>query len=86
MFTSHSTTTLLITMRGYVLKYPVEDPAFMRQQPSSSYQDLRDHHSAYQVAALNELYNKDENPLLEDRTELADWLRMSVPVLLSLYR
>lgn len=64
-----------------------------RLQPSSSYQDLKDkpkkprhRHSAYQLAALNELYDKDEHPPLEDRTELAERLGMSVPVLLSLCR
>lgn len=36
----------------------------------------RHRHSAFQLAALNELYDKNEHPPLEDRTALAERLGM----------
>ena len=36
----------------------------------------RHRHSAYQLAALNELYDKNEHPPLEERTALAERLSM----------
>lgn len=64
----------------------LKEPHRLHQQPSSSaYHDSKDkpkkprhRHSAYQLAALNELYDKDEHPPLEERTSLAERLGMSV--------
>lgn len=58
----------------------------LHQQPASSlYHDPKDkpkkprhRHSAFQLAALNELYEKDEHPPLEERTSLAERLGMEV--------
>ncbi len=60
-------------------------PLPKQQQPrsSSSSQAAKDkpkkprhRHSAFQLAALNELYDKDEHPPLEERTSLAERLGM----------
>ena len=64
----------------------LKDHHRLHQQPSSSaYHDPKDkpkkprhRHSAFQLAALNELYEKDEHPPLEERTSLAERLGMSV--------
>lgn len=60
----------------------LKDPQRL-QQPSSSYHDTKDkpkkprhRHSAFQLAALNELYDRDEHPPLEERTSLAERLGM----------
>ncbi|THG95912.1 hypothetical protein EW026_g5815 [Hermanssonia centrifuga] len=62
-------------------------PLPKQQQPrsSSSSQAAKDkpkkprhRHSAFQLAALNELYDKDEHPPLEERTSLAERLGMEV--------
>lgn len=39
----------------------------------------RHRHSAFQLAALNELYDKNEHPPLDERTALAERLGMYVP-------
>ncbi|EKM61445.1 uncharacterized protein PHACADRAFT_248056 [Phanerochaete carnosa HHB-10118-sp] len=69
---------------------PTSTPAALKEsqrlpQPSSSYHDSKDkpkkprhRHSAYQLAALNELYERDEHPALEERTSLAEQLGMEV--------
>ena len=58
----------------------LKDP---QRLPSSSYHDTKDkpkkprhRHSAHQLAALNDLYDKDEHPPLEERTSLAQRLGM----------
>lgn len=39
----------------------------------------RHRHSAFQLAALNELYEKNEHPPLDERTALAERLGMYAP-------
>lgn len=67
---------------------PAPEPAhpkdhFHPRSASSSSQDPKDkpkkprhRHSAFQLAALNELYDRDEHPPLEERTSLAERLGM----------
>ena len=76
---------------------PTSTPAALREaqrlpQPSPSYHDSKDkpkkprhRHSAFQLAALNELYDRDEHPPLEERTSLAERLGMSVILPLICY-
>lgn len=83
---------------GPWLQSPTSTPPALKEtqrlpQPSPSYHDPKDkpkkprhRHSAFQLAALNELYDRDEHPPLEERTSLAERLGMSVcSVLLSRY-
>ena len=44
----------------------------------------RHRHSAFQLAALNQLYDKNEHPSLEERTALAERLGMCVSALFAL--
>ena len=55
------------------LDIPSKDPkADLPKKP-------RHRHAPYQLAALNELYEKTEHPSLEQRTALAERLHMYVP-------
>ncbi|KAI0690755.1 hypothetical protein BC835DRAFT_164069 [Cytidiella melzeri] len=64
---------------------PSSNDLHQHRQQSPSAQDSKDkpkkprhRHSAWQLAALNELYDRDEHPPLEARTSLAEKLGMEV--------
>ncbi|KAI0081187.1 hypothetical protein K474DRAFT_1768908 [Panus rudis PR-1116 ss-1] len=57
---------------------PPEKHPGLAQDPKEKPKKPRHRHSAFQLAALNELYDKNDHPPLEDRTSLAERLGMEV--------
>jgi hypothetical protein len=68
------------------------DPSFSSWSTEPNDQDSlkerskkpRHRHSAFQLAALNELYERNEHPSLDDRTTLAEKLGMYAPLSIRL--
>ena len=60
-----------------------QDDASISKEPSASSDRAqpkkpRHRHSAHQLQLLNELYDRDEHPSLDERTQLAERLGMCV--------